>query len=252
MDWFRVYHDIIDDPKILALDVAYRWFYIALMSVCSRSNPRGNLPDRKSIAIHLRLRQDHSDRVVDAFIRDGLIEEDVNTKGLSIHGWHKRQCKSDDSYARVKRFRNGEGNVSETAPHACASDTEQIQNRGREDSLPPTLVLSEEFTRLGFLAEELGSDPSYAVWVGHSARLGFPADWIDAALRRCPKAKFSVDYLSGILRGYQREGGPPKAAPNGKGCETPKPELKALTTEEDEAIKQRKRQQWGSRAGGRK
>ncbi len=72
--------------------------------------------------------------------------------------------------------------------------------------------LGPEFTRLGFLAEELGGDPSFAMWVAHSGRLGYPFEWINSALRRCPKEKLRIDYLSGILRNYEREGGPPKGS----------------------------------------
>ncbi len=255
MDWFRVYHDIIDDPKILALQPSCRWFYVALLSVASRLQPRGSLPSRKDIAIHLRLRDDYANRTIDLLIKSGLIEQDVKTKALRIHSWDKRQCKSDDSYARVKRFRSANGNVSETLPRVRASDTDtDTDTEGEKNPLPPTLVLGDEFKRLGFLAEELGGDPSYAMWVSHSGRLGFPVEWIEAALRRCPKAKLGIDYLSGILRGYQREGGPPKDSNGVKSHEKlpPTPEQLAAESEEIKRIEERKRRQWANPKRGAK
>ncbi len=135
MNWFRVYHDIIDDPKILALEPSARWFYVACMSVASRMQPRGSLPSREAMAIHLRLRNDYANRAIDLLIKAGLIEQDVQTKALTIHGWEKRQRISDDSYARVKRFRDPERNVSETAPRVRASELELERDKEKEN--PP-------------------------------------------------------------------------------------------------------------------
>jgi hypothetical protein len=51
---------------------------------------------------------------------------------MSPHNWDKRQYKSDVSTERVKRFRNGKRNVSETPPETEA-DTENRTER-KEDA----------------------------------------------------------------------------------------------------------------------
>ena len=223
MDWFRVYHDIIDDPKILALPRAFRWHVIELLAVSSKQSHRGMLPPIKEIGIHLRMSTRKAGEVVSALREAGFI--DVNGDGvtLHIHGWEKRQFKSDDVTARTAAHKERSKERSENVPaNVLRTETETEQNRTEGEPLPPTLILGTEFTRIGFLAEELGGDPSYAMWVAHSGRLGFPAEWIEAALRRCPKGKLGTDYLSGILRGYQREGGPPKQ-PSGAAVKTSEP-----------------------------
>ncbi len=180
MDWFRVYHDIIDDPKILRLEPSLRWFYVALISVCSRCNPRGSLPDVRSISLHLRLRLDRCERVVNELIKHGLIDEDQTTKALAIHGWNNRQCKSDDSYERVKRFRNvssnDPGNVSETVcngPPLSSPLNPPLNNpplvsplvSPREQN-PPSSPPRGKFADLVFLLPEWIDPPDWADYVG--------------------------------------------------------------------------------------
>ena len=45
MKWLRLYHDILNDPKIMMLSEEYRWRYIALLCVVSSNDSRGKLPD---------------------------------------------------------------------------------------------------------------------------------------------------------------------------------------------------------------
>ena len=253
MDWFRVYHDIIDDPKILALEPSARWFYVACMSVASRMQPRGSLPSREAMGIHLRLRNDYANRAIDRLIKSGLIEQDVKTKALRIHGWDKRQCKSDDSYARVKRFRNENGNVSETLPRVRASDTDT--DTEQNTPLPPTVELAAEYQTVGLWAEQFAGDPCWALQVGRWGLSEFPAGWIKLAIQSAATAeKLNFKYVEGILRGYQREGGPPKykLSKNGPPKLDPNRVLTDAEKEEIRVLDERKKQQWNRPQGGRK
>ena len=134
MHWFRVYHDIIDDPKVLQLSAEMRWYYVGILAVASRQssrnppgilqessrnppgilqesfrNPPGILPKLADIATHLRLGKAKALRVIRTLIQAGLIDQQFNgskedTK-LYVHGWSERQFKSDDINARVRKHR---------------------------------------------------------------------------------------------------------------------------------------------------
>jgi hypothetical protein len=109
--WFRLYDDTINDPKILKLPEVLRWYWIALLCVASKCG--GNLPPLDDIAIQLRVTQAKATEVLASLVKAGLL--DRTETGFVPHNWHGRQYKSDVSTDRVKRFRNGKRNVSETA-----------------------------------------------------------------------------------------------------------------------------------------
>lgn len=102
MDWFRVYHDIIDDPKMLALSRAQRWHVVELLAVSSRQTLRGTLPNMKIISIHLRLSLRETEKLIEFMIANGFVDTNSDGSRLSMHGWDKRQFKSDDVSARSK------------------------------------------------------------------------------------------------------------------------------------------------------
>lgn len=136
MDWFRVYHDIIDDPKILALPRTYRWHVVELLAVSSRQAQRGQLPSIKEIGIHLRLTTQKAAEVVSTLREAGFI--DVNGDGvtLHIHGWEKRQFKSDNVSARTAGWRERSGERSQNVP-VNGPDTETDTETDTEHKKPP-------------------------------------------------------------------------------------------------------------------
>ena len=118
--WFRVYDDLIDDPKVQRLDPA---LFKALMNVwCLASANGGVLPSIDEIAFKLRMKPEKAQRVLDELREAGLVDDDE--KGARPHNWNERQFRSDVSTSRVKRFRERHGNVSpavsEAAPEAEA------------------------------------------------------------------------------------------------------------------------------------
>ena len=122
MHWFRVYHDIIDDVKVLQLSAEMRWYYVGILAICSRQsqqNSRGFLPKLDDVSLHLRLSKGKTARVVRTLIQAGLIDQQFNgspeNTRLSVHGWSERQFKSDDVTSRVRKHRGTSiCNVSET------------------------------------------------------------------------------------------------------------------------------------------
>lgn len=121
MRWLRLYDDTINDPKILKLPEAMRWHWIAVLCVASKNE--GILPPLDDIAIQLRVTAAKATEIISVLVKAQLLDK-LET-GFAPHNWNGRQYKSDVSTERVKRFRNGKRNVSETPPETEA-ETEQI------------------------------------------------------------------------------------------------------------------------------
>lgn len=118
--WWRAYDEAVDDPKLLLLsDRQHRaWFNL----MCIASVYDGTLPDIKVIAVKLRMSQPKAEAICRELRDAGLL--DVTETGVTPHNWNARQFKSDVSTDRVKRFRNGQRNVSETPPDNRVQRTE--------------------------------------------------------------------------------------------------------------------------------
>ncbi len=69
-----------------------------------------------------------------------------------------------------------------------------------------------ELAKVAALAMDLGGDVYWGVFVDRMARVGYSAQWIrEAVVCAAARSKLRPEYIHGILKGYQRDGGPPKA-----------------------------------------
>ena len=128
--WFRLYDEVLDDPKVQKLSPEHFKFWINLL--CLASKHGGVLPDFESVSFALRMPFHETQDYLNFLFQHNLI--DKTKKGLSPHGWSKRQYKSDTSTERVKRFReryrNGEKTVTVTPPDTYTeTDTETEQKQ---------------------------------------------------------------------------------------------------------------------------
>lgn len=131
--WFRMYDDVINDPKVMRLPEATRWHWVTVLCAASKhGKDDGMLPATGELAFLLRLTEQRVAVILTELVSAGLV--DKVDGGFAPHNWRGRQYKSDVSTDRVKRFRerqsNGKRNVSpdvsETPPEA---ETEQKQSR---------------------------------------------------------------------------------------------------------------------------
>lgn len=189
--WFRVYDDMVDDPKVQRLGPDLFKALVNLWCLASKNN--GLIPCVADIAFKLRLKSERVLKILAELSACGLIDE---TEGhLVPHNWNNRQYKSDVSNERVKRYRerqsNGDCNVTEavtvTPPE---TDTEQIQSRaekkGRsqgsrlaDDWLPSADDLNYGAT-LGLTAQQvLGAAEDMRLWAKANSNrsIGRKADW---------------------------------------------------------------------------
>jgi hypothetical protein len=132
--WFRVYNDLVDDPKVQRLDPT---LFKALVNLwCLASANDGVLPPIDEMAFKLRMKPEKAQQVLNQLRAVGLVDDDE--RGARPHNWDKRQFTSDGSTSRVKRFRERHGNVSppvsETTPETEAEAERKNPSQGRMNS----------------------------------------------------------------------------------------------------------------------
>ena len=127
--WFRMYSEVLDDPKVQRLPANLFKMWINLMCLAARGD--GILPCVEDIAFSIRMPVEHTLASINQLIVAGLLDD--NESVLSPHNWNVRQFQSDVSNERVKRYRERQRNaqcnvtsaVTVTPPEAEAdTDTE--------------------------------------------------------------------------------------------------------------------------------
>jgi len=173
--WFRLYDEVLDDPKVQKLSPEHFKIWINLLCLASKHD--GVLPDNESVSFALRMPFHETSGAVTFLFQAGLF--DRTKKGLVPHGWSKRQYKSDTSTERVKRFRqryrNGEKTVTVTPPDTD-TDTEQKQIQRQKQSIARGSRLPPDWTPEGdYDREELERFRDY--WIAKAGKDGVKLDW---------------------------------------------------------------------------
>ena len=122
--WFRLYSEVVNDPKVQRLPCEDFRAWINLLCLCAEND--GHLPSNEDISFALRIDLNGVVTLIERLSNGGLIDRlngGPNGWHYAPHGWSKRQYKSDTSTERVKRFRKRSATVSETPPEA-ETDTE--------------------------------------------------------------------------------------------------------------------------------
>lgn len=102
MDWFRMYGEMIDDPKIGTLDDAAFRTWVELLCAACKAEDNGNT-HLKQADLDWVFRRNASVTLQKLLQRE-LITVDV-TEDISITKWQQRQKKSDSSAGRVRAHR---------------------------------------------------------------------------------------------------------------------------------------------------
>ena len=137
MQWFRLYNDIVDNHKIRMLAFEDRWHFIAIMACHSQELGGGDEFFERSLAIKLGVQVRELEEIQRRLMDVNLI--DANWIPI---GWDDRQFLSDNSKARVKKYREKQRlsksvtgvkrdcNVTVTVQDTDTdTDTEQKQNK---------------------------------------------------------------------------------------------------------------------------
>lgn len=101
--WFRLYTEVLNDPKVQKLDGNSFKFWINLLCCAKEFGNDGTLPDLEEIAFHLRIKSESVLKFLQKMIKNGLVEQDGET--YFIHGWRARQYESDNDPTALDRKR---------------------------------------------------------------------------------------------------------------------------------------------------
>lgn len=195
MKWFRLYHDLIDDPKVQRLPGDTFKFWINCLCLASRSEERGTIAlDMSGIAFALRVDDDTAKAHVAALITAGLLEP--NGAGLAVHNWGGRQYRSDDVNARstahrkAKKATGSEGATLHATPDATLPATVKPSARDRGDTESDTEA--EERESAGAAAPPAPANPPDSGMNDERPKRAtpIPADWaVTEPLRQYAREK---------------------------------------------------------------
>lgn len=98
--WFRMYTEILDDPKVQKLPAPLFKVWVNLLCLASRHD--GVLPGTDDIAFALRLDEDACGVALAELVDRGLVDYD---NGFAPHNWDARQFKTDTAENAAERKR---------------------------------------------------------------------------------------------------------------------------------------------------
>ncbi|NBQ17306.1 hypothetical protein EBU24_03245 [bacterium] len=158
LPWFRLYREILSDPKVQMLPENFRWRFVGLM--CITCDVTATLHD-DVICFQLRISKSEWMKTKKAFIANGFIDLENN-----LLNWDKRQYSSDSSTERSRRFREKKRqcNVAATAPDTDTdTDTEEIKEKIKQKRKIPEGLPSESAVVCVFENWKLSFDIQKAV-----------------------------------------------------------------------------------------
>lgn len=115
--WFRLYSELLHDPKVQTLPDAMFKAYINTLCIAGMNDPRGTIPHLEDYAFLLRVNEKQAEKIRNFLKISGLLEE--NSDLFFIHNWDERQFESDNVTLRTQRHRakrERSRNVPETFP----------------------------------------------------------------------------------------------------------------------------------------
>ena len=144
MKWFKLYPEMIDDPKLRLLAFEDRWHYVALLC-CKAEGLQDEVEGlwEELLRVKLGLVRDEFDNLKKRLLRVRLIDEDWNPTG-----WEKRQEAKDPKaaerqrkYREKQKKRNVTHNVTATSQVEEEVEVEEEikERQKRKRFVPPTL-----------------------------------------------------------------------------------------------------------------
>lgn len=139
--WFRVYMEMIYDPKLLRLPVFGRWLWIVLLALAKQSPCEGQLLVSEGVPLTVKeishiagVSQAQTSKFLSLMEEQKMLLRTDRT--WSILHWDERQFISDDVSARAQRSKqrslNEDATLDATSPEQNRSETEQSKT-----DLPP-------------------------------------------------------------------------------------------------------------------
>jgi hypothetical protein len=150
MKWLRFYTEILDDPKMRALDDLQYRLFTYMLGVAAECERDGLIPLlTKDLAWRLRYPPEDVERTIQKLKSLNIVKR--NGSGIEFINWGKRQYQSDNVNERVRRFRTKQKQNNVTF-HATLPETlhETDQNRTEQNraeqnnTIPKGMVVSSK------------------------------------------------------------------------------------------------------------
>lgn len=146
MPWFRLYAEMIDDPKIGRLNDAQFRLWIEILCLACKGEDGNTLQTIDDI--NWSLRRNVTETLHD-LLHATLVTLD-DKKRVFITNWEKRQFNSDTSTERVRKYRENKkkikGNVTETLLKRPCNGVDKIRgDKIREDKKKNETPLPNDF-----------------------------------------------------------------------------------------------------------
>lgn len=196
--WFRLYDDVVNDPKIIKLSDEIFRVWVNLLCIASKNS--GVLPPTDDLAIMLRIKVHKVAAVIARLVQLGLL--DRTDAGFAPHNWNARQYRTDatdpTAASRAKRYRDRKRDatvmqgVTDKRPES-ETDAEQIDVlEARAPERPPagSLISAAAFSLAASVLQAMDVDPGGAIAVGAPFTVqawlngGWPADAILTGVQR--------------------------------------------------------------------
>ena len=131
MQWFRVYTEIIDDPKVATMDGETFKVFMFLLAVACEQEKNGYIEmSIEEMAWRIRCNVTVTLQVVSSLVTCNILTKIDDKKYLFLN-WEKRQYKSDNSAERVRKYRTLQKRYS-NGLEQNRTDTEQSKKRFNE------------------------------------------------------------------------------------------------------------------------
>jgi hypothetical protein len=105
MQWFRVYNEILDDPKVAKMDGETFRCFIYLLAISSEQETDGIIDMSISdISWRIRIPINTLEAAIAYFLENNILKKENGS--FIITNWKKRQFASDNSANRVLKYRN--------------------------------------------------------------------------------------------------------------------------------------------------
>lgn len=154
MPWFRLYAEMIDDPKIGRLNDAQFRLWIEILCLACKGENGNTLQTIDDINWSLRRNVTETLREL---LHETLVKLDSENR-VFVTNWEKRQFNSDNSTDRVRKYRErkkkDKGNVTETLPKRKCNGIDKIRtdtDKSRGDkktktALPNDFLITQEMS----------------------------------------------------------------------------------------------------------
>lgn len=152
--WFRCYTEIKRDRKLRRLPINFRWIWVAILAMAKESPVQGKLLISEKIPATIEDIADESaadieetEQAIQKFIEQDMMHEEDGV--MILTNWDKRQYVSDNSTARVRKYREQKretlpkrfGN-NEVTPPETETDTETDTEKEEEGPEKPETLSS--------------------------------------------------------------------------------------------------------------